>query len=225
MSLNVDKESKLERMDDFFTSRVDGYDEHMKREIVGADVFYKYTASLLPTNADAKVLDLGCGTGLELEEYFAINPSAKVTGIDLTEAMLEVLKAKFPDKEITTICGSYFDVPFGEEVFDSAVSVESLHHFSKEEKVSLYTKLRASLKPGGYFILTDFFADTDEEEELYRQEFEQIKREQDLQNGVIYHYDVPLTTEHEKEVFLDAGFSNVEVLNHWGVTSTLKAVK
>ena len=98
-------------MDDFFTARVEGYDEHMKNNIEGADVFYKYTASLLPTEEKANVLDLGCGTGLELEEYFSINPQARITGIDLTEAMLDFLKTKFSDKDITTICGSYFDVP------------------------------------------------------------------------------------------------------------------
>ncbi len=52
----------------------------------------------------------------------------------MTEAMLKALKSKFFDKEIITVCGSYFDVPFGVEVFDAAVSVESLHHFSKECK-------------------------------------------------------------------------------------------
>lgn len=71
--------------------------------------------------------------------------------------MLSALKNKFSDKDITLICGSYFDIPFGESVFDAAVSVESLHHFTKEEKIPLYAKLHAALKDNGYFILTDFF--------------------------------------------------------------------
>ena len=87
-------------MDDFFTARVDGYDEHMKCNIEGASSFYEFTASLLPKENTANVLDLGCGTGLELEEYFSVNPNAKVTGIDLTEAMLESLKVKFTGKDI-----------------------------------------------------------------------------------------------------------------------------
>ena len=69
------------------------------------------------------ILDLGCGTGLELEELFAVNPGAKVTGIDLSEAMLNALKAKFPEKDLTLVCASYFDVPFGENAYDAAVSV------------------------------------------------------------------------------------------------------
>ena len=215
----------LEKMDDFFSARVDGYDEHMKSNIEGASSFYKYTASLLPTDNKADVLDLGCGTGLELEEYFSVNPKARVTGIDLTEAMLDSLKAKFSDKELTIVCGSYFDVPFGEEVFDAAVSVESLHHFTKEEKIPLYTKLRNALKPGGYFILTDYFADLDEQEVFFRKELVRIKHEQGLPNGVFYHYDTPLTVEHEKEALLEAGFVQVNEIGRWGVTHTLKAVR
>ena len=82
----------LEKMNDFFTARVDGYDEHMKSNIEGASDFYRYTAEMLPNDAGAKVLDLGCGTGLELEEFFKANPNASVTGIDLTKAMLDELK-------------------------------------------------------------------------------------------------------------------------------------
>ena len=83
---------KLERMDDFFAARIEGYDAHMKRDIEGASGFYAYTASLLPSAGGSRVLDLGCGTGLELEEYFAVNPGAHVTGIDLSEVMLKALK-------------------------------------------------------------------------------------------------------------------------------------
>ena len=215
----------LEKMDGFFTARVDGYDEHMKSTIEGATSFYKFTASLLPTEKNAKVLDLGCGTGLELEEYFSVNPQADVTGIDLTEVMLESLKEKFPDKNIITICGSYFDVPFREELFDAAVSVESLHHFTKEEKISLYTKLRNALKPGGYFILTDYFSESDEQENDFQQELFRIRKEQNLSDDIFYHYDTPLTVEHEKEALLSAGFTQVEEVDSWGVTHTLKAVR
>ena len=179
--------------------------------------------SRMNTYENAKVLDLGCGTGLELEEFFLVNPNAKVTGIDLTEAMLDSLKAKFPDKDITTICGSYFDVPFGDGIFDAAVSVESLHHFSKEEKIPLYAKLWQSLKPDGYLILTDYFAETDEQETFFRQEQIRLRKEQNLPDEVFYHYDTPLTVEHEKEALIAAGFTKVEVLNHWEATYTLKA--
>ena len=139
--------------------------------------------------------------------------------------MLNALREKFPHKEMNLILGSYFDVPFGENEFDCAMSVESLHHFSKEEKVPLYKKLRAALKDGGYFILTDYFAASEDQEDALRQELMKIRKEQNLSENEFYHYDTPLTIEHEMEAFLEAGFSSVKVLNHWQNTYTIKAVK
>ena len=215
----------LEKMSDFFEARLDGYDQHMLNNIESAGEFYPFTADALPSAFGTRVLDLGCGTGLELEEYFLRCPSAKVSGIDLSSGMLAALKRKFSDKDITLTVGSYFDLPFGKEAFDAAVSVESLHHFTKDEKVPLYTKLRAALKNGGYFILTDYFALSDEEENLHQSTLAKLKAEQGILDNEFYHYDTPLTVAHETEALLEAGFSSVEVLKNWGATYTVKATK
>ena len=216
---------KLEKMDDFFAARIDGYDEHMKRDIEGASGFYAYTASLLPSAEGSRVLDLGCGTGLELEEYFALNPVAAVTGIDLSETMLNVLKAKFPEKNLTLIRASYFDVPLGNGLYDAAVSVESLHHFPEGMKASLYEKLHSALAEKGIFVLTDYFAESEALEKEYFANLEALKREQRLDDGHFYHYDTPLTAEHEMAVLAKAGFTDVRILREWGTTWTLFAGK
>ena len=213
----------LEKMGDFFDARIEGYEAHQLNTIDGAGAFYPFTAGQLPRETGARVLALGCGTGLELGYYYELVPSAHVTGVDLAPGMLEELRRKFPDKSLTLICGSYFDVPFGENAFDAAVSVESLHHFTKEEKIPLYAKLRKALKSGGYFILTDYFAASEEEERFRRAELLRLKREQGLADGELYHYDTPLTVAHETEALLQAGFASVAVLNSWGHTYTLKA--
>lgn len=214
----------LEKMDAFFEARLSGYEEHMLNNIESAEKLYSFTAAQLPAADGAKILDLGCGTGLEMDWYFRLNSTAAITGIDLSEGMLSAFREKHPDKDLTLICSSYFDVPFGEGVFDAAVSVESLHHFTKEEKIPLYTKLHRSLKPDGYFILTDYFSLSNEEELLLRQNLIALKREQGLPKDEFYHYDTPLTVGHEREALLAAGFTSVEILNHWGATYTLKAV-
>ena len=213
----------LEKMGEFFDARVNGYEEHQLTTIDSAKEIYPFTAGCLPKAAGSHVLDLGCGTGLELGYYFETVPTAIVTGIDLAPGMLDKLRAKFPDKSLTLICGSYFDVPFEESAFDAAVSVESLHHFTKEEKIPLYTNVRKALKPGGFFILTDYFALSGDEEQFHREELLRLKKEQSIADGEFYHYDTPLTVEHEKEALFAAGFSAVTVLNRWGATFTLKA--
>ena len=214
---------KLERMDDFFAARVDGYDEHMRANIEGSSVFYAYTASLLPAGKGACVLDLGCGTGLELEEYFRLNPEASVTGVDLSDAMLKALEAKFPDRTIRLVRGSYFDVPLGEGTYDAAVSVESLHHFPAGQKEGLYRKLHAALKEDGVFVLTDYFAESEELEKEYFENLAQLRKDQGLPEDEFFHYDTPLTVEHEAEVLRRAGFSEVRIMREWGTTFTLLA--
>ena len=206
---------KLEKMDDFFAARIDGYDAHMKRDIEGASGFYAYTAFLLPSAEGSRVLDLGCGTGLELEEYFALNPGAAVTGIDLSEAMLNALKAKFPKKNLTLIRASYFDVTLGNGLYDAAVSVESLHHFPAEMKASLYEKLHAALTEKGTFVLTDYFAESKEMEKEYFQNLTALKKEQGLSDDVFYHYDTPLTVEHEMDILRQAGFRDIRIMKQW----------
>ena len=217
---------KLEKMDDFFAVRIDGYDEHMKHDIEGASGFYAYTASLLPPAGGSRVLDLGCGTGLELEEYFALNPGAAVTGIDLSEAMLNALKAKFPEKNLTLIRASYFDVPLGNGLYNAAVSVESLHHFPAAMKASLYEKLHSALADKGVFVLTDYFAESEEMEKEYFENLAALKKEQGLSDDAFYHYDTPLTVEHETDVLRHAGFRDVRIMKQWGEsTYTLLACK
>lgn len=215
----------LEKMNDFFKNRVNGYDEHMLTEIEGAEEFYKFTASVLPKEKESHILDLGCGTGLELEQYITLNPTARITGIDLSQEMLNSLKLKYPENNnLNLICGSYFDLPLGTACYDSAVSVESLHHFTAEQKLSLYEKLHKSLKSGGYFILTDYFAESEALEQEYFENLRKLKKEQGIADNEFYHYDTPLTVEHEIDVLKSAGFSSVEILRNWEATYSLKAL-
>ncbi len=214
----------LEEMAKFFENRLDGYDKHMLTEIDGGEEFYRFTAEQLPKNPGCTVLDLGCGTGLELGEYFRLNPTAEVTGIDLSAEMLAELRRKFPENKLNLVKESYFDADFGKNRFTAAVSVQSLHHFRSEDKLKLYKKLRAALTEDGYFILTDYFAESEELEKEYFATLEKLKSEQNLpDDGTFYHYDTPLTVEHEMEILHEAGFTKVEILKNWKATYTVKA--
>ena len=213
----------LEEMGAFFDSRLDIYDAHQLNAIDGAQEFYPFTAACLPCGPEVQLLDLGCGTGLELDYYFRRCPDARVTGIDLAPGMLAALREKFPDRALTLVQGSYFDLPFGERCFDAAVSVESLHHFTLQEKIPLYAKLCRALRPGGCFILTDYFADSDEQERQLRQELLRLRAEQQLSPEAFYHFDTPLTLAHEQQALREAGFRTVQLLRTWGATAVLRA--
>ena len=103
--------------------------------------------------------------------------------------------------------------------------MESLHHFTKVEKAPLYRKVQQALTLGGYFILTDYFAASDQEEIKFRQELACLKVEQGIDDNEFYHFDTPLTVEHELDALKEAGFSSAEVLKRWGATCIIKATR
>ena len=215
----------LEPMDSFFSSRIKGYDEHMLRDIEGAAEFYPFTTSLLPADQNCRILDLGCGTGLELEYYYGSGGAASLTCIDLSREMLDALVSKFPNKDIKTFCASYFDVPLGEDIYDAVVSVESLHHFSEETKQSLYRKVHEALRDKGIFVITDYFVFSEEEELNMAEEALRLRAEQGIPDGVLIHADTPFTIQHEISVLLEGGFSRAGALKSWGSTSVILAEK
>ena len=91
------------------------------------------------------------------------------------------------------------------------------------QKEVLYCRLRAALMEDGYFVLTDYFAESEALELEYFDNLKKLKQEQGLADDEFYHYDTPLTVDHEREVLLQAGFSDVCTMKKWGATYTLLA--
>lgn len=214
----------LEKMSNFFTSRTDMYDEHMLNDVEGCKEGYKKMALLVPTECK-KLLDLGCGTGLELDEIFRLNPRISVTGIDLTKAMLDKLREKHGDKALNLICGDYFEVPFGMDVFDCAVSFQTMHHFKKDKKLSLYKKLYEGLTDSGVYIECDYMVLTQAEEDHWFSENERLRKEQGIVGDEFYHYDTPCSVDNQTELLKKAGFSSVEQVFRMENTTMLVAKK
>ena len=215
---------ELEEMTAFFTSRLDLYDEHMLREVPGCRAGYARMAALLPEGT-ARLLDLGCGTGLELEPIFARFPALRVTGVDLTAAMLDRLRAKFPDRDLTLIRGSYMGMDFGRERYDAAVSFETLHHLEPEEKGALYRRVWEALTPEGVYLECDYIAATAEEEAALRLEHRRLRMEAGVGGDTLYHFDIPCTLEHQKVLLEAAGFVQVTAEPLEGDTVLLTARK
>lgn len=198
----------LEEMSDFFTKRLDGYEEHMSVW----EKSYLLFAEALPSNCQ-RILDLGCGTGLELDKIWQKYPDIDVTGVDLCKNMLDKLSEKHSDKHLTTVCQDYFQYDFSYEKWDAVISFESLHHFLPERKKELYRNIYNGLKNSGVFILGDYIACCDEEEELLRSVYLQKRSESAIPEHYFVHFDIPLTLEHESGLLQNAGFIIEKVLD------------
>lgn len=215
----------LEHMASFFAARVEGYDEHMINNVTGCREGYATMASLIPEGTRS-LLDLGCGTGLELDEIFKRFPALSVTGIDLTREMLDKLSQKHGDKDLTLICGDYFKTDFGIDLFDCAVSFETMHHFTREAKTELYRRVLASLRAGGCYIECDYMVETQAEEEFLFAENARVRREAGITDDSVFcHFDTPCTIHNQEKMLLAAGFSKVDQVFRIGGTTILVANK
>lgn len=196
----------------------------MLTDVIGCKEGYVEMSKLIPTSCTS-LLDLGCGTGLELDEILKIMPDLDITGIDLTQAMLDKLKLKHPDKLMRLICGSYFDVPFGVGKYECTVSFQTMHHFSHDLKIELYKKIYQALTPAGIYIECDYMVENQEEEDYYFLENARIRKELNIIETEFYHYDTPCTIENQIRMLNSAGFRNVEKVFRLENTTILVAHK
>jgi len=202
----------IERMADFFDARVEGYEQHMLEHVGSAHEFYKETARCFPIMKEMNLLDLGCGTGLELDRLFPVMPDLRVTGVDMSDKMLDKLREKYPDKEMNLIQANYLEASLPAEHFDAAVAVQTMHHFRSGEKLHLYQKILTALKPGGLYVETDYIAADDEEERQMLREADRLLARYG-ENHPLFHIDIPFTVERQLALLRQAGFTHVRL--HW----------
>lgn len=222
---------KPEQMAAFFNTRADGYNKHMLLESGSSEEDYKKLGSQFPkTIATIQILDIGCGTGIELDYIWEQAPNAHITCVDVSRGMLELLLQNHPSRhdKITIVETSYIDWAYPESAFDIVVSNMTMHHFWQEEKTGIYQKILGTLKPEGSYIEGDFIVDAIASEQ-YRRRYETIiSNLPERAKAGEYHIDIPFTLEVQLKLLQDAGFRNIEVLdtNINSVNSAiLKAIK
>lgn len=211
-------EDEIREMAAFFDEKAPGYEAHMRRTLGGRRSFrrfYRLMGEQVARTAEpVTVLDLGCGTGLELREIFRRVPNAAVTGIDLSEGMLALLRRRYRKRltRIRLIRGSFEGVDLTDATYDYAVSVMALHHFPPDRKRDSYEQIRRALKPGGLYIEGDYVVSPAVEGE-HLAAFARIRAEQVLDESALYHLDLPLTVRHQLQLLEQAGFVEVDVLH------------
>lgn len=100
-------------------------------------------------SSNAKILDLGSGTGRTSGYLKSKNSNFSIIGIEISDGMLEIAHKNFPDLEFRKGDMLTFDVEV--ESFDAVIAQSSLFHLDKEELVSLSRRIHSLLKVGGVF--------------------------------------------------------------------------
>lgn len=221
--------ANLEPMAAFFDARSSSYDAHMRASVDHFEALYDAVArAVVPTEAAIRILDLGCGTGLELPAILERAPNAIITGIDLSREMLAGLRARFPAGLETArptlhlVQGSYLDLPLGRGVYDYAVSVMTLHHLLPAPKRTLYRKLRHALKPRGRYVEGEWIV-SPEEETVCLERYRAKARALGHDPAGHYHLDIPFSLATQQRLLHEAGFPSVNVLWQKGEAAVYEA--
>jgi SAM-dependent methyltransferase len=106
----------------------------------------KHLTRKLPLGKDAKILDLGCGTGINLKSLAGLGFAV---GLDFFPEALSYCR-KRSLQELVLSKGEF--LPFREQSFDLVTSLDTIEHCQEPEK--MLSEVFRSLKPGGYFLLT-----------------------------------------------------------------------
>lgn len=101
----------------------------------------------LPANAE--VLDAGCGAGIPVS--LMLSERFKVTGVDFSEAQIELAKRNIPHARF--LCEDMTQLDFPDSTFDGITSYYAIIHIPREEHQALLANFHRMLKPGGLALL------------------------------------------------------------------------
>lgn len=96
-------------------------------------------------NPAGSVLDVGCGAGRDTREISKFGYA--VTGIDLSEKMLEIARGKTPGASFSKM--DFRQLGFNDNTFDGVWANASLFLVTKDEVIESLKEIYRVLKPGG----------------------------------------------------------------------------
>lgn len=107
--------------------------------------------------ADAAVLDVGCGNGLMAP--FVLEKGAYYFGLDIAEKLIEIARERYAEDiekgKASFVVGEATDLPFKDEEFDFVLSFAVLHHLpSAEFRRKFFEEIFRMLRSNGKVKIT-----------------------------------------------------------------------
>jgi ubiquinone/menaquinone biosynthesis C-methylase UbiE len=155
-------------------------------------------AESLALRGDEHVLDVACGTGRFAGMLRHQHPGVRITGVDLSPAMIKEASERLPANAITAWhVGTLDSVVLPEGAFDVVTCANAFHLFLDQE--TALARMHALVRPGGTVCIVDWC-----------REYFQIRAIQGLARRFGAQYRNILTRTEMHAMVTDAGLSVVE---------------
>lgn len=103
----------------------------------------------------ARILDIGCGSGAQTQVLNAVLPDSMITALDREELLLNKLCERFParliNQQITPLQADMNLFDFEQQSFDLVWSEGAIYHMGFEKSLKNIYRL---LKPAGFFVFS-----------------------------------------------------------------------
>jgi ubiquinone/menaquinone biosynthesis C-methylase UbiE len=112
------------------------------------DLYFKDVIGKL--SKPSKILDLGCGTGEQIEELLGMG--FEVVGLEPSSNMRNHAVSKLPPG--TVVDGSILHIPFPDNYFDCVYAIEVLRYLERNDNLDGLKEIYRVLRPNGIFFGT-----------------------------------------------------------------------
>ncbi len=197
------------------------YDALRRQLIPSFDLLYgsAVSAVAMTVPADARIMDLGAGTGLLSAALRERLPEADLLLVDRSELMLGQARQRFAADDRVGVHVADLVDPLPEGPFDAVVSGLAIHHLTHERKQDLFARIRSVLKPGGLFLnVEQVLAPTPALEAMYDRQHEQhvldsgTPEDEWAAGRERMKHDIPIDVPAQLEWLRAAGFDAVDCL-------------
>lgn len=153
-----DERDKGTQVKEMFDSIAPAYDFMNRAMTFGIDKWWRRRAiAHLDGCSHDRILDIATGTGdLAILMARRFDP-LRVTGVDLSEGMIEIARRKIADEGLTDVIdmtiGDCLQLPFTDESFDCVTSAYGVRNF--ENLLEGYREMYRVLRPGGTICIIE----------------------------------------------------------------------
>jgi ubiquinone/menaquinone biosynthesis C-methylase UbiE len=106
-----------------------------------------------PLRPGMQVLDIGCGTGSDLELY--ARAGCRVHGVDTSPTMLKLARRRLGELADLRLC-SAGRLPYRDDSFDLVLTSFTLHELPFEVRAAVIAEMARVVRPSGRIRLIDF---------------------------------------------------------------------